>query len=105
MLHYQSEYRLGKRGGRVCHSFHGYQAVLAILVMMALGLAFGVLGLVVRVVAFVLRAEWLLLVAIFRMLVAIFSAPFQAARWVSRQFQARRDTSLKPAGFAFDDLA
>jgi hypothetical protein len=104
MLHYQSEYRLGRRGGRVCHSFHGYQAVVAILATMALGLAFGVVGIISRVIAFVLRAAWLMVIAAFTMLVAILSAPFQAARWVSRQFEPR-PSPRKPAALALDDLA
>lgn len=103
MLHYQSEYRLGVRGGRVSHTFHGYQAFFVILATLALSFVFGIIGAVVFLVALAFRAVWHILHAVMTLIVAILSAPFRAARWASHRFQSR-PRSLKPA-LAIDDLA
>lgn len=104
MLSYESEYRLGRRGGRVRHSFHGYQAFIAITVTLALGLAFSIIGAIVFAISFALRTAWLLMSGAMTMVAAILSAPFLFARWVSRRFESRPHP-LKPARLAIDDLA
>ncbi len=43
-LHYQAEYRIGRRGGRVCHSYSGFRAFLAILSDLVFGLFFDALA-------------------------------------------------------------
>jgi hypothetical protein len=110
-LYYQTEYCLGRRGGRVCHTYHGFQALIAILVALALGFAFGVLGfafgvlgLALLVVRFALRSVWAVLVAVMTLVVAVLSSPFRAGRWVARQVETRQP-ALKPAWVPLDDLA
>ncbi|MGO9462813.1 MAG: hypothetical protein ACLQIB_02005 [Isosphaeraceae bacterium] len=49
-LYYQAEYRIGRRGGRVCHSYSGVRAFLAILFDLVFGLLFDVLAAVFAVV-------------------------------------------------------
>jgi hypothetical protein len=39
-LYYQTQYRLGRRGGRVCRSYSGFQAFVAILFDLVFGLIF-----------------------------------------------------------------
>lgn len=104
MLYYQSEYRLGRRGGRVNHTFHGYQAFFVIVATLAFSLVFSVIGAAVFLVVLALRAVRFAVLATMALIIAILTAPFRAARWVSRRLESRPRRIVKPA-FAIDDLA
>jgi hypothetical protein len=86
-LYYQTEYRLGRRVGKISRSYTGVHAFLAIVLDMFLGSVFGlvsiVIGLSLRAVVFalqvsviVLKANWNLLVAIMTALVYCLTLPF-----------------------------
>jgi len=105
-LYYQTEYRLGRRGGRVCRSYTGLRAFLAIaidlLFVLTLELAFGV-------ILFVLKNFLTLLKGILYAL----SLPFRAAQWVSLKLDLRAaavrsrrgaGANLKPAWAGSDEL-
>ncbi len=85
-LHYQTEYRLGNRG-RICRSYTGFQALLAIVFDLVFGLAFElvtmVFSLAVRLVILtahlvvhVLTVNWKILVAAMTWLVYLLTLPF-----------------------------
>ncbi len=85
-LHYQTEYRLGDRG-RICRSYTGFQAFVAIgldlflglffeLVSSMIGLAMRLAVLAVRFVVRVLRIHWRILVAAMTFIVYMVTLPF-----------------------------
>jgi len=129
-LYYQTEYRLGRRGGRVCRSYTGLRAFLAIaidlLFVLTFELAFGVM-------VFVLKNFWTLLEGVHYALLLPFRAarrfarkhpsswlcfdvvalPFRAAHWVSLKLYQRAAAArsrrgagafLKPAWAGSDEL-
>ncbi len=81
-LYYQTEYRLGRRGGRVCRSYTGLRAFLAIaidlLIVLTLELAFGV-------IFFVLKN----FLTLFKGMLYALALPFRAAHWVSLKLYQR----------------
>jgi hypothetical protein len=90
-LHYQTEYRLGDRG-RVCRSYTGFQAFVAIGFDLIFGLLFElvgfVAGLAIRLVTWttrlavrLLRIYWRVLVATMTAIVYVVTLPFV---WVHR---------------------
>jgi hypothetical protein len=97
-LHYQTEYRLGRRG-RVSRSYTGFRAFLAIFLDLTFGMVFelvaGVIALALRLVALALqlavqifRVHWKILVVTLTMVVYILTTPFallhrvaQRVRW------------------------
>jgi hypothetical protein len=98
-LHYQTEYRLGKHG-RVCRSYTGFQAFVAIafdlvfglcfeLVFSLTGLAAKVVLLTVRLAARMLQLYWRILVAAMTLVVYLVTLPFvwvhQAVNWLLSQ--------------------
>ena len=85
-LHYQTEYRLGSRG-RICRSYTGFQAFVAICLDLVFGLLFEfvatVLALAARLVVVtlrlfvrVLKVNWKILVAAMTLIVYILTLPF-----------------------------
>jgi hypothetical protein len=85
-LHYQTEYRLGNRG-RICRSYTGFQAFVAIFfdlifgllfefVSMAIGLAVRLAVLVVQLAVQMLKINWKLLVAAMTLIVYVITLPF-----------------------------
>lgn len=85
-LHYQTEYRLGNRG-RVCRSYTGFQAFVAIGLDLVFGLFFELVSLVfgltmrlgvstVHFVFRVLRIHWRILVAAMTFVVYMATLPF-----------------------------
>jgi hypothetical protein len=85
-LHYQTEYRLGNRG-RVCRSYTGFQALVAIFFDLIFGLLFEVvsmaIGVAVRIVALTaqlaveaFRGIWKLLVSAMTVIVYLVTLPF-----------------------------
>jgi hypothetical protein len=85
-LHYQTEYRLGNRG-RVCRSYTGFQALVAIFFDLVFGLLFEVVSMVIGVAVRILalaaqlaveafKASWRLLVSAMTVIVYIVTLPF-----------------------------
>jgi hypothetical protein len=115
-LHYQTEYRLGRRYGRVCRSYTGFRAFLAIVLDLTFGMVFelvcGVItfalrlaALAIQLVAQVLKFNWRILLVAMTMVVYVVTAPFallhrvvERVRW-ERPYQQPRSESgpvLKP---------
>jgi hypothetical protein len=105
-LYYQTEYRLGRRGGRVCRTYTGLRALLAIaidlLFLLTFELLFGVLFFALRTV-----------LAVFKVIFYVLSLPFRAVQWVSLKLdrkatavRSRRGAGaiLKPAWAGSDEL-
>jgi hypothetical protein len=119
-LYYQTEYRLGRRGGRVCRSYTGFRAFLAIVLDLVFGLLFELVTAVFAfaarlVVVFVqlsarflkLMSEILLAIAsalvdlvfaIARALVALLTFPFRAIRVRIKFPQGNRPEANRAAG-------
>jgi len=85
-LHYEAEYRIGRRGGRVCRSYAGFRAFLAILFDLIFGLFFDVFDAVFALVmrspflsiqcsVAVLKFSWRLMVFMMTTLVQILALP------------------------------
>jgi hypothetical protein len=81
-LYYQTEYRLGRRGGRVCRSYTGLRAFLAIALDLLFLLTF---ELVFAVIYFVLKN----VSTLFKGLLYALSLPFRTAQWVSLKLDQR----------------
>jgi hypothetical protein len=86
-LYYQTQYRLGRRGGRVCRSYSGFQAFMAILMDLVFGLLFelvsSVIALAFRLVVMalglvvvVVKLNWRVAVAVMTTVVYILTLPF-----------------------------
>ena len=106
-LHYQTEYRLGNRG-RVCRSYTGFQAFIAIAIDLVFGLlfelVFSVIGLAMRIAVLtvhlavrLLQLYWRILVAAMTFVVYAVTLPFV---WIHEivdrlRTRAKNDT---PAG-------
>jgi hypothetical protein len=85
-LHYQTEYRLGTRG-RICRSYTGFQAFVAICLDLIFGLFFEFLATMIaltarlvvwalRLFVRVLKVNWKILVAAMTLIVYILTLPF-----------------------------
>ena len=85
-LYYQTEYRLGNRG-RICRSYTGFQAFVAIVFDLVFGLLFEFVSaaislairlavLVVEVLVKLLAIHWKVLVAAMTFLVYVVTLPF-----------------------------
>lgn len=105
-LYYQTEYRLGRRGGKVCRNYSGFRAILAIAIDLLFLLTF---ELVFWVSFFVLRN----VLTLFKGILYALSLPFRAAHWVSLKLdqraaaaRSRRGTGefLKPVWAGSDEL-
>ncbi len=86
-LYYQTQYRLGRRGGRVCRSYSGFQAFMAILMDLVFGLlfelvssvialAFRLVVVAVQFVIVVVKLNWRVAVAVMTTVVYILPLPF-----------------------------
>jgi hypothetical protein len=106
-LHYQTEYRLGNRG-RVCRSYTGFQAFVAIgldlffglffeLVSAMIGLAWKIVEATTRFAIHVLRVHWRILVATMTFVVYMITLPFA---WL--HLGADRLRSGEPSGWIED---
>jgi hypothetical protein len=85
-IYYQTEYRLGNRG-RICRSYTGFQAFLAIffdlifglffeVVSAAISLAFRLVLLAVHLMIRLIQVNWKILVAAMTLIVYIVTLPF-----------------------------
>ena len=95
-LHYQAEYRIGRRGGRVCRSYSGFRAFLAILFDLVFGTLFDVLAAAfgVAIAALFLSAQLVieLVHLCWRMLVFVMTAVFQVMALPYRLMQSKMDS-------------
>jgi hypothetical protein len=105
-LYYQTEYRLGRRGGRVCRSYTGLRAFLAIAIDLLFLLT---VELVFWVILFVLKNLFTLLKGVLYAL----SLPFRVAQWVAFKLDQKAAAArsrhgagafLKPAWSGSDEL-
>ena len=106
-LYYQTEYRLGRRGGRVCRTYTGLRAFLAIAVdlvfLLTFELLFGLLFFLARNLTWIVGG---ILLAVFYAL----SVPFRVAHWVSLKLNRRVGTGsaagphLKPAWAGYEEV-
>jgi hypothetical protein len=98
-LHYQTEYRLGNRG-RVCRSYTGFQAFIAIAFDLVFGLlfelVFSVMELAMRIVVLavhlavrILRVYWRILVAAMTFVVYAVTLPFVWIHHVVNRLRTR----------------
>jgi hypothetical protein len=114
-LHYQTEYRLGRRG-RVSRSYTGARAFVAIVIDLTFGMFFELLsivfsfavrivGLTLKLVGQILRVYWKIMVAAVTMVVYVLTTPFalvhrvaERVRWEGsqRQPQGQAGPVLKP---------
>jgi hypothetical protein len=97
-LHYQTEYRLGNRG-RICRSYSGFQALIAIVFDLVFGLAFELVTMVfalavrlviltTRLVVRVLTVNWKILVAAMTLLVYLLTPPFALLHEAVNRFRS-----------------
>jgi hypothetical protein len=106
-LYYQTEYRLGRGGGRVCRTYTGLRAFLAIAIdlvfMFTFELVLGLLFFLARNLIWIVAG---ILLAVFYAL----SIPFRVARWVSLKLSRGEGTDapagghLKPAWAGHDEV-
>ena len=104
-LYYQTEYRLGRRGGLVCRNYTGCRAFLAIAIDLFFVLTFDLL---LGLVFFILRNMLKLLAVVFYLL----TIPFRLTRRIVRALVPRYPADghghpqmpLKPAWTGFDEL-
>jgi len=98
-LHYQTEYRLGNRG-RICRSYTGFPAFVAIIFDLVFGLLFELLTmtislvvrlaiLVVELVVHMLKINWKLLVAAMTLIVYVITLPFALLHEAVDRFRSR----------------
>ena len=101
-LHYQTEYRLGKRG-QIRRSYTGFQAFLAIVLDLVFGLLFemvvAVFALVAQLMLLTLRlsvhflkVNWKILVATMTLLVYVMTLPFALVHRLVVQFRSGSQT-------------
>src|SRR5262249_42512704 len=106
-LYYQTEYRLGRGGGRVCRTYTGLRAFVAIAIdlvfMFTFELGLGLLFFLARNFIWVVAG---ILMAVFYAL----SMPFRVARWASLKLSrsegpgALAGRPLKPAWAGHDEV-
>ena len=94
-VYYQTEYRLGRRGGVVCRTYTGPRAYLAIAFDLFFLLTFEfVLALVVLVMRNFCAIAGTMLTAIFYLL----SVPFRVARWIASKLERVSRCRARPLG-------
>jgi hypothetical protein len=87
-LYYQAEYRVGRRGGRVCRSYSGFRAFLAIFLDLVFGTLLDVIAavfalaarsliLTIHLAVEVVKLCWRLLVLVMTILVHALALPYK----------------------------
>jgi hypothetical protein len=87
-LHYQAEYRVGRRGGHVCRSYTGFRAFLAIVFDLVFGTLFDALGAVfalairllllsVHLAVEVVKLSWRVLVFAITAVIHLLALPYR----------------------------
>src|SRR5262245_15765000 len=98
-LCYQTEYRLGARGGRICRTYTGFRAFVAIAVDLALGLIFASVGLAIHLILLALLLCLRVAGRVAQYLVHLQTALYRAVRWLSNR--VARWATRKPAWAGF----
>lgn len=104
-LHYQTEYRLGNRG-RICRTYTGFQAFVAIALDLAFGLffelVFATFGLAIRVAVLtarlvirMLQLYWRAMVAAMTLAVYMVTLPFV---WIHQAVDRFRSSAAEEPG-------
>lgn len=88
---YHTQYRLGRRAGRVCRTYEGPQAVVAITIDLMLSLLFGLIG-------FVVRLAWNISLAAVQFVVELLKLPVRTLRQIVHRSGYRPES--KPATWA-----
>lgn len=83
-LYYQTEYRLGRRGGVVCRRYTGLRAIVAIAFDLFFLLTF---EFVLALVVLVMTNFWVIVRAMLMATCYLLSMPFRIARWVSQKVE------------------
>jgi hypothetical protein len=96
-LSYQTQYSLGRRGGRVCRTYHGVEAVIAIGVDLGLSLIFALVG-------FALRLAWYVVVTAVRFAFELVQLPLKALRWTLGRYSYQPAPTAKPAWAGANEL-
>jgi hypothetical protein len=91
-VYYQTEYRLGRRGGVVCRTYTGPRAFLAIAFDLFFLLTF---EFVLALVVLVMRNFWVIVRAFVTAMLYLLSVPFRVSRWVACKLE-RSDAEEHP---------
>jgi hypothetical protein len=106
-LYYQTEYRLGRRHGRITRSYTGFRAFFAILLDLVFGLFFelitGAIALALRLIYLtlqtgfaVLRNSWSTLVAVMAAVVSLLTLPLVALHHAVDRRRSYPASTIKP---------
>ena len=98
-VYYQTEYRLGRRGGVVCRTYTGPRAYLAIAFDLFFLLTF---EFVLALVALIMRNFCVIVMTMLRTIFYLLSVPFRVAHWIASKLkrQTLQNTPLgTPATF------
>jgi hypothetical protein len=83
-VYYQTEYRLGRRGGVVCRTYTGPRAFVAIAFDLFFLLTF---EFVLALVVFILRNFWAIVRTMLTAILYLLSVPFRVSRWVAYKLE------------------
>ncbi len=83
-VYYQTEYRLGRRGGVVCRTYTGPRAYLAIAFDLFFLLTF---DFVLALVALIMRNFCVIVRTMLMSIFYLLSVPFRVARWVASKLE------------------
>jgi len=110
-VYYQTEYRLGRRGGVVCRTYTGPRAYLAIAFDLFFLLTFEFL---LALAVLIIRNAWTIVWAMLTAVLYLLSVPFRVSRWVAHKLErtvaaedphwARQEPFVKPAWTAGQEL-
>jgi hypothetical protein len=91
-VYYQTEYRLGRRGGVVCRTYTGPRAYLAIAFDLFFLLTF---EFVLALVFLVMRNSWVIIRTLSAAILYLLSVPFRVSRWIAYKLE-RSDAAEYP---------
>ena len=94
-VYYQTEYRLGRRGGVVCRTYTGPRAFLAIAFDLFFLLTF---EFVLALVVLVMRNAWAIAGTMLTAIFYLLSVPFRVARWIACKLERFAAAEARPLG-------
>jgi hypothetical protein len=83
-VYYQTEYRLGRRGGVVRRTYTGPRAYLAIAFDLFFLLTF---EFVLTLIVLVMRNLWVIVCTLFTAVFYLLSVPFRVSRWIAYKLE------------------
>jgi hypothetical protein len=83
-VYYQTEYRLGRRGGVVCRTYTGPRAFLAIAFDLFFLLTF---EFVLALVVLIMRSFWVIACTLLTAIFYLLSVPFRVSRWIAYKLE------------------